>query len=98
MDYKDLQVFLSLCSCLHLGKASVQLHMSPSTLSRRLVRMDEVAGAQPVARDPSLRLLTAAGERYRQHAEQALLGWQELRTALSADVSDLSGRVTLYCS
>lgn|SRR5690554_4690951 len=98
MDYKDLQVFLSLCSCLHLGKASVQLHMSPSTLSRRLARMEEEAGAQLLTRDTTPLQLTAAGERFRQHAEQTLLSWQELRTALSTEVSDLSGRLTLYCS
>ena len=46
MDYKDLQVFLSLSSQQHLGKAGQQLHMSASTLSRRLARMEEEAGAQ----------------------------------------------------
>lgn len=98
MDYKDLQVFLSVSELLHLGRASVQLHMSPSTLSRRLTRMEEEAGAQLFIRDTTPIQLTAAGERFRQHAEQTLLSWKQLHNALSTQVSDLSGKLTLYCS
>ncbi len=98
MDYKDLQVFLSLSNVLHLGKASAQLHMSPSTLSRRLARMEEEAGALLLTRDSSPLQLTPAGELFRQHAEQTLAAWQQLRHALSTEVSDLSGQLTLYCS
>lgn len=98
MDYKDLQVFLSISTLQHLGKASLQLHMSASTLSRRLARMEEEAGAQLVTRDTTPLQLTAAGELFRQHAEQTLLGWQQLRSAVGTQVSDLSGSLTLYCS
>ena len=98
MDYKDLQVFLSLSSLQHLGKASQQLHMSASTLSRRLARMEEEAGAQLFSRDSSPLQLTPAGELFRQHAEQTLLSWEQLRSAVGTQVSDLSGRLTLYCS
>lgn len=98
MEYKDLQVFLSLCSLLHLGKASQQLHMSASTLSRRLARMEEAVGAQLFVRDTSPMQLTAAGEQFRIHAEQTLLDWQQLRSAVGTEVSDLSGSLTLYCS
>lgn len=98
MDYKDLQVFLSISSLLHLGKASQQLHMSASTLSRRLARMEEEAGATLVTRDTSPLQLTPAGELFRQHAEQTLLNWQQLRSAVGTQVSDLSGQLTLYCS
>lgn len=98
MDYKDLQAFLSLSSLLHLGKASQQLHMSASTLSRRLARMEEETGAQLLTRDTTPLQLTAAGELFRQHAEQTLLSWQQLRSAVGTRVSDLSGSLTLYCS
>lgn len=98
MDYKDLRVFLSICSLQHLGRAGQQLHMSPSTLSRRLARMEEEAGAKLIDRDSSPLQLTAAGELFRQHAEQTLLSWQQLRTAVGTDISDLSGQLTLFCS
>lgn len=98
MDYKDLQIFLMVCDILHLGRASTQLHMSPSTLSRRLTRMEEEVGAQLIVRDSSPLQITPAGERFALHAEQTLIDWQQLKNSLSTRVSDLSGSLTLYCS
>lgn len=98
MDYKDLQSFISLASMLHLGRAAEQLHMSPSTLSRRLARMEQEVGAPLISRDRAPLSLTTAGERFRQHAEQTLFAWQTLRHEVNTGVSDLSGRLTLFCS
>ncbi len=98
MDYKDLRIFLSVSNVLHLGKASAQLHMSASTLSRRISRMEEEVGAQLFVRDSSPIQITQAGEQFRQHAEHTLLAWQQLRKSVSTQVSDLSGQLTLYCS
>lgn len=98
MEYRDLQAFLALCSTLHLGRAAEQLHMSSSTLSRRLARMEEESGAQLVDRDNSPLVLTAAGERFRQHAEQTLFSWETLRNEVNASISDLQGSLSLYCS
>lgn len=98
MDYKDLHIFLSVSNILHLGKASTQLHMSASTLSRRISRMEEDVGAQLLIRDSSPIQMTAAGELFRQHAEHTLLAWQQLRKSVSTQVSDLTGQLTLYCS
>lgn len=98
MEYKDLNIFLSVSNVLHLGKASAELHMSASTLSRRISRMEEEVGAQLFVRESSPIQLTQAGEQFRQHAENTLLAWQQLRKSLSTQVSDLSGQLTLYCS
>lgn len=98
MEYKDLNIFLSVSNVLHLGKASAELHMSASTLSRRISRMEEEVGAQLLVRESSPIQLTQAGEQFRQHAENTLLAWQQLRKSLSTQVSDLSGQLTLYCS
>lgn len=61
MDYKDLRIFLSVSNVLHLGKASAQLHMSASTLSRRISRMEEEVGAQLFVRDSSPIQITQQG-------------------------------------
>lgn len=98
MDYKDLQVFLSVCSLQHLGRASEQMYMSASTLSRRLTRMEEEVGVQLLERNVTPIQLTFAGEQFRQHAEQTLLGWAQLRNAVATQISDLEGKLTLYCS
>lgn len=98
MEYRDLQAFLTLCSTLHLGRAAEQLHMSPSTLSRRLARMEEEAGTVLVNRDSTPLVLTSAGERFRRHAEQTLVSWDTFRNEVNTRVSDLHGSLSLYCS
>ena len=98
MEYKDLRVFLTVVEAQHLGRAGQQLHMSPSTLSRRISRMEQDAGAQLLVRDSGPLTLTPAGELFRQHAEQTLDAWQSLRSAVNAEVSDLEGSLTLFCS
>lgn len=98
MDYKDLQIFLTLCDTLHLGKASTLVHMNASSLSRRLSRMEEEVGVRLFERDSSPLVLTKAGEAFRQHAEQTLLDFQQLKRSISAKVSELSGSLTLFCS
>lgn len=98
VDLKDLQAFLVVSNCLHLGKASAQLHMSASTLSRRLSRIEAEAGARLFERDSSPLQITPEGEVFRHYAEHSLLAWQQLKNALSTSVSNLSGSITLYCS
>ncbi|MFY9179658.1 MAG: HTH-type transcriptional activator IlvY [Venatoribacter sp.] len=98
VDLKDLQAFLAVSNCLHLGKASAQLHMSASTLSRRLSRIEAEAGARLFERDSSPLQITPEGEVFRHYAEHSLLAWQQLKNALSTSVSNLSGSITLYCS
>lgn len=98
MEYKDLRVFLTVVEAQHLGRAGQQLHMSPSTLSRRISRMEQDAGAQLLIRDSGPLTLTPAGELFRQHAQQTLDAWQSLRSAVNTDISDLDGSLTLFCS
>lgn len=98
MDYKDLHIFLLLCHTLHLGKASTQAHLSASSLSRRLSRMEEELGTRLFQRDSTPLVLTRAGEAFRQHAEHTLLDFQQLKSSLSTTESDLTGRLTLFCS
>lgn len=98
MDYKDLQAFLALCSHLHIGRASEQLHMSASTLSRRLAKIEAELGCVLMLRDTSPLSLTREGEQFRQHAEQTLSQWRQLKASMSTQVSDLFGSLTLFCS
>lgn len=98
MDYKDLQSFLVLASIAHLSKAAEQLHMSPSSLSRRLARMEQETGAQLLDRQASPLILTPAGQKFLRHAEHTLADWDLLRTEVDTQVSDLKGSLTLYCS
>ena len=98
MDYKDLRVFLAVSAAQNLGRAGQELHMSASTLSRRLTKMEEEAGATLLNRERGPLTLTPAGELFRQHAEQTLAAWDALQSAVDTNVSDMEGSLTLYCS
>ncbi|MDF1764337.1 MAG: HTH-type transcriptional activator IlvY [Oleibacter sp.] len=98
MDYKDLRVFITVAAAQHLGRAGQQLHLSASTLSRRVTRMEEEVGALLLNRDSGPLTLTPAGEIFRQHAEQTLGAWESLRSLVNTDVSDMEGSLTVYCS
>ncbi len=98
IHYKDLQIFLTLCSIGHMGRTAEQLHMSPSTLSRRLASMEREVGAQLLTRDSQPMLLTSAGRRFQEHAEQTLFSWESMRQEVNTRVSSLHGSLTLFCS
>lgn len=98
MNYRDLQMFLTLTSIGNMGRAAEQLYMSPSTLSRRLAAMEREIGVTLVDRDSQPLMLTEAGRRFSQYAEQTLYGWDALRQALNPEISELSGSLTLFCS
>lgn len=98
MDYKDLRIFLAVSAAQNLARAGQQLHMSASTLSRRITKMEEEAGAVLLNRERGPLTLTQAGELFRQHAEQTLAAWEALQSAVDTNVSDMEGSLTLYCS
>ena len=41
MNFQDLQIFLHLADTQNFAKTATQNHMSPSTLSRQIQRMEE---------------------------------------------------------
>lgn len=98
MDYKDLRIFLAVSAAQNLARAGQELHMSASTLSRRITKMEEEAGAVLLNRERGPLTLTQAGELFRQHAEQTLAAWEALQSAVDTNVSDMEGSLTLYCS
>ena len=72
MEYKDLEVFVQLAEHQHLGVVSQFVHCSPSTLSRRLKRMEKSVGSLLFDREGTRLRLTEEGELVRQHGEQVL--------------------------
>lgn len=98
MDFKSLQAMLTLSHHLHFAKASRQLHVSPSTLSRTIRALEDELGVQLFERDQRSVCLTSSGLVVRQYAQQTLLLWQQLQQDLSSDGALLSGQIKLYCS
>ncbi|MFC3854197.1 HTH-type transcriptional activator IlvY [Salinispirillum marinum] len=98
MDIKSLRLFLSLANTLHFGKTSAQMHVSPSTLSRTISRLEEQLGTVLFERDNRTVVLTPAGKQARRHIEVMLSAWQQLQSELQQSAHSLRGQIRLYCS
>ena len=69
MDIKSLMVFQTLAETLHYGQAAAVLHMSPSTISRTITRLEEVLNVQLVQRDNRNVILTWQGQKLLKTAD-----------------------------
>lgn len=98
MDLRDLKLFLHLAENRHFGRTARAMHVSPSTLSRQIQRLEEDLGQALFLRDNRTVTLTDAGERLRQFAQQTLLQYQQLRHVISQNGPSLSGELRLFCS
>ncbi len=98
MDDRTLRACLSLADTLHYGRASEACHMSPSTLSRIISRLEDELGVRLFDRDNRSVNLTPAGERFRGYARETLEQWEALRAALATDSDELTGEISIYCS
>lgn len=98
MEYKDLEVFIQLAEHQHLGTVAQLVHCSPSTLSRRLKRMEQQVGADLFERDGTRLKITAEGEAFKAHSIQALDLWRQFRLSVQKEASELQGELSIYCS
>lgn len=98
MNTNSLKLFVDLSRSLHFAKTAEAHHMSPSTLSRLIKRMEEDLGCSLLDRDNRSVSLTEAGVTFCQFAEQQIQEWQQLKLSLLARDASLSGQLRLYCS
>jgi LysR family positive regulator for ilvC len=98
MDFKALQMFHHLSESLHFSKTAVAYHVSPSTLSRTIQRMEDELGMSLLHRDNRTVVLTQAGELLQSFAVQQLEQWQLLKLSLNQNQAELKGKLHIYCS
>ncbi|EPH6764486.1 HTH-type transcriptional activator IlvY [Cronobacter dublinensis] len=98
MDLRDLKMFLHLAESRHFGRSARAMHVSPSTLSRQIQRLEEDLAQPLFIRDNRTVTLTETGEALRQFAQQTLLQYQQLRHAIDQQGPALSGELHLFCS
>ena len=84
------RMFLELSRSLHFLRTSRACHVSPSTLSRVVQRLERETGSVLLERDRRSVRLTAAGGRFAEHARETLERWQRLQR-------DLRGRQRQRC-
>ena len=98
MDTRDLKLFLHLAESCHFGRTAKAVHVSPSTLSRQIQRLEEQLGHALFIRDNRTVKLTAAGEQLKLFAQQTLLQYQQLQHVLNQNSPSLTGELRLFCS
>ncbi|MCH8553203.1 MAG: HTH-type transcriptional activator IlvY [Natronospirillum sp.] len=98
MDIRTLRAFMVLAQVLHFGRASERLHVSPSTLSRMIARLEDELGVVLFERDNRTVRLTPDGQNTRLHAERMLQEWDSLQASLEQAPRALRGEIRLYCS
>lgn len=98
MDLRDLRLFLHLTESRHFGRTAKACHLSPSTLSRQIQRLEEELGQTLFLRDNRSVQLTDAGEKLKRFAQQTLLHYQQLQDSLGRNGAMLSGELRLFCS
>ncbi|AXW86267.1 transcriptional regulator IlvY [Lonsdalea britannica] len=98
MDLRDLKLFLHLVESHHFGHTAKAMHISPSTLSRQIQRMEEDIGQALFLRDNRTVRLTDAGEHLKIFAQQTLLQYQQMQLAMSQHGQSLSGELRVFCS
>lgn len=62
MDLRDLKTFLHLAESRHFGRSARAMHVSPSTLSRQIQRLEEDLGQPLFVRDNRTVTLTEAAK------------------------------------
>jgi len=98
MDIKSLQLFLHLSQSLHFSKTAQAKHVSPSTLSRCIQRLEDELGTALMIRDNRSVTLTAAGNIFRLYAIQQIDQWEQLKLELKSSNNELEGQINIYCS
>ena len=98
MDLKSLKMFVSLAKTLHFAKTAELHHVSPSTLSRAIQRLEEEVGSALLHRDNRTVILNEAGKKFQIFAEQQLEQWDLLQLSLNQQHAQLQGKLHLYCS
>lgn len=98
MEIKSLQLFLHLTQSLHFSKTAQAKHVSPSTLSRCIQRIEDQLGVALFVRDNRSVMLTGAGELFKQYALTQLAQWARLKSELKASTNELEGQINIFCS
>ncbi|MFT5879665.1 MAG: LysR family positive regulator for ilvC [Moritella sp.] len=98
MDIRSLQLFLHLATTLHFGKTAEAMHVSTSTLTRTIQRLEAAVGSQLFARDNRSVALTEGGKRLQSFAQQTLENWTQLKADLNHHSGELEGELTIFCS
>ena len=98
MDIHELEAFIALADTLHFARASAQVHLSPSALSRLLARVEDELGAPLLERDTRQVSLTDEGKAFLAFARETVHRMEDLKLRLGEKDDRLRGIIRIYAS
>ena len=98
MDFHELRLFKHLAGTLHFAKTSRACNISPSALSRTIIRLEEEVGSKLFFRDNRSVELTDSGKMFYNFAQEALDNWAQFRDSARSQEQVLQGELSIYCS
>jgi LysR family positive regulator for ilvC len=91
----EVRLFDHLARTRHYGRASAEAHVSPSTLSRTITRLEAEVGVRLFDRDRRSVSLTPDGVRFQAFARDVLDAWERFQSGGGAKVA---GTLSLFCT
>ncbi|MCW8093352.1 HTH-type transcriptional activator IlvY [Alteromonas sp. ASW11-130] len=98
MDFRSLTLFTHLAKSLHFGQTALAMHVTASTLSRVIQRLEDECQCTLFVRNNRSVKLTHEGKKLLSFSEQTLQQWQQLQAELNSEKAVLRGEVKMYCS
>lgn len=98
MDIRSLKLFQHVANTLHFGKTAAACHVSASTLSRSIQRLERQLGSELLIRDNRSVALTVEGKKLLAYAEHQIEQYESLKLSLNKSQQQLSGSLSIYCS
>jgi LysR family positive regulator for ilvC len=92
----ELQLFDRLARLRHYGRAAAESHVSPSTLSRAIARLEGDVGLRLFDRDRRGVALTEDGARFHAFARDVLRTWSAFVAASGPDA--VTGSLSIFCT
>lgn len=98
LDLKDAATFLRLCETANLTRTASLCHVSPSTLSRTLNKLEDELKTKLCIRDKKGVFITDAGRKFEQFARKTLNEYAGLESSLKTGPDTVKGKIRIFCS
>lgn len=97
INQSDLKYFIELCKTLHVSRAAERLGISQPALSHCLKRLEAETGVVLFTRNKKGVLLTHAGQRVFEKAEDLIQKWDEVMASAKSENEMIAGTIRLGC-
>lgn len=96
----ELRIFDRLAATRHYGRTSTEQHVTPSTVSRTITRLEAELGERLFDRDRRSVELTPAGVRFSTFAGRVLEAWREFEAGRGdgSAGADVVGQLSIFCT